>query len=124
MTDRLGRFTPSPLGLDRDAILFAAGQRSARSPRVWKVIVALLLVSQAATLVLLWPSSPKESVVVPAAAVEVPVSEFVIPPPSNSPDVWSAGSPPEVVQSEKRKNETGEFVTSPTLTIWSAYRFD
>ena len=124
MTDRLGRFTPSPLGLDRDAILFAAGQRSVRGTRVWKAVVALLLVSQVATLVFLWPTAPKEMVVAPPTAIEAPVSEFVIPPPSNSPDVWSAGSPPEVVQSEKRKNDTSEFVTSPTLTIWSAYRFD
>ena len=124
LTERLGRFTPNALGLDRDAILFAAGQRSVRGTRVWKVLVALLLVSQAATLVLLWPSAPKEIVVPAPPALEAPVSEFVIPPPSSSPDVWSAGSPPEVVQNEKRKNDAGEFVTSPTLTIWSAYRFD
>jgi len=124
MTDRLGRFTPNALGLDRDAILFAAGQCSARGSRVWKGLVAVLMVSQVFTLVLLWPATPNAIVVTPGPANERPASEFVIPPRTDSPDVWSAGSPPEVVQDEKRKNDSGEFVTSPTLTIWSAYRFD
>ena len=124
LTDRLGRFTPNALDLDRDAILFAAGQRSVRGSRAWKGLVALLLVSQLFTLLMLWPSTPNAMVVAPVPANERPASDLVFPPRSGSSDVWSAGSRPEVVQHERRTSETGEYVTSPTLTIGSAYRFD
>ncbi len=125
MTDRLGRFTPSPLGLDRDAILFAAGQRSVRGSRVWKGLVVLLLVSQMFTLVMLWPSTPKAMVVAPVPANERPASDLIFPPRSDTTDVWSVGSRPEVVQNERQASETGEYVSSgPTLTIRSGYRFD
>ena len=51
VTDRLSRFTPHAPGLDRDAILFAAGRRSARGSWVWKAAAGLLALSQAVTLV-------------------------------------------------------------------------
>jgi len=49
----LSRFTPSPVGLDRDAVLFAAGRASARPGRKWPTLAALLALSQALTLALL-----------------------------------------------------------------------
>lgn len=60
LTERLGRFTPEGAGLDRDAILFAAGRASVRSPRTWKVVAGVLTVTQSLTLMLLlpWPATP------------------------------------------------------------------
>jgi hypothetical protein len=53
--ERLSQFTPDPGRLDRDALLFAAGRRSVRSGRVWRAAAGVLAVSQALSLVLLWP---------------------------------------------------------------------
>jgi hypothetical protein len=54
-TERLSRFTPDGGGLDRDGLLFKAGQRSAPRGRWWPVLAGLLGASQFLTLVLLWP---------------------------------------------------------------------
>lgn len=51
----LGRFTPDASGLDRDALLFAAGRASARTAGRWKVLAAALLVAELLTVALLWP---------------------------------------------------------------------
>jgi hypothetical protein len=60
--ERLGRFTPNMGGLDRDTLLFAAGQASVRRPtRLWSVLVGALAASQLLTVVLLWPG-PKSPV--------------------------------------------------------------
>jgi hypothetical protein len=123
VTDRLARFTPSADGLDRDALLFAAGRRSARASRLWPVATALLVVSQAATFVALWPRERATAPVVPAAATPPP-AEFTLPPASPDPDVWSAGSRFEVVQGPAPV-QAGEFVSSgPPLTAGSGFRFD
>jgi hypothetical protein len=53
--ERLSRFTPNAGGLDRDALLFAAGRGSARPNRSWITLAALLANTQALSLVLLWP---------------------------------------------------------------------
>ncbi len=53
--ERLSRFTPDGSGLDRDALLFAAGRASVRSSRRWQVVAAALAASQLLTLGLLWP---------------------------------------------------------------------
>ena len=53
--ERLSRFTPDAGGLDRDALLFAAGRGSARPNRGWMTLAALLASTQALSLVLLWP---------------------------------------------------------------------
>jgi hypothetical protein len=70
VTDRLSRFTPDGSGLDRAALLFAAGRASARPNRPWKVLVGALAASQLLTLTLLWPRS------VPPAGLSPP-SPFV-----------------------------------------------
>jgi hypothetical protein len=59
LTDRLGRFTPDATGLDRDAILFAAGRGSVRPQHHWKTVAAVLALTQTLTLALLlpWPGS-------------------------------------------------------------------
>ena len=53
--ERLSRFTPDAGGLDRDALLFAAGRNSVRPNRGWKTVASLLAATQALSLVLLWP---------------------------------------------------------------------
>ena len=53
--ERLSRFTPDTGGLDRDALLFAAGKASARPDHRWVVLAALLANTQIVSLVLLWP---------------------------------------------------------------------
>jgi hypothetical protein len=58
LAESLSRFTPDGTGLDRDALLFAAGQASARRPfHTWGVLVGALAACQLLTLVLLWPES-------------------------------------------------------------------
>jgi hypothetical protein len=53
--ERLSRFTPEGSGLDRDAILFAAGRASARPNRGWMALAGSLAVCQLVTLAILWP---------------------------------------------------------------------
>jgi hypothetical protein len=120
MTDRLSRFTPNGAGLDRDAILFAAGRRSARSSRLWPLVAGMLAATQALTLVMLWPA--------PAQVVSVPVDghrpvEWTVPPASSPADMWSAGSRPEVIDSPPSSSSV-EYVSEPTLTARSHFRFD
>ncbi|HEY7312470.1 MAG TPA: hypothetical protein VH643_24105 [Gemmataceae bacterium] len=59
---RLSRFTPEAAGLDRDALLFAAGRASVRPNPLWKALVAVLVALQLLTLVWsLLPSLPPSS---------------------------------------------------------------
>ncbi|HEV7224239.1 MAG TPA: hypothetical protein VGN42_16140 [Pirellulales bacterium] len=53
--ERLSQFTPDASGLDRDALLFAAGLNSARPNRVWKSVSAVLVGAQLLSLACLWP---------------------------------------------------------------------
>ncbi len=55
VTELLSRFTPDGTGLDRDALLFAAGRASARPRRHWMALAGVLAASQIATLLFLWP---------------------------------------------------------------------
>jgi hypothetical protein len=73
-TERLSRFTPDGSGLDRDALLFAAGRASVRPGRPWRALAGLLAASQLLTLVFLWPHTPAAPSVVhmPLVAVEPP----------------------------------------------------
>ncbi len=57
LAERLSRFTPDGTGLDRDALLFAAGRASVRPRRGWATLAAALALSQAVTLALLWPGT-------------------------------------------------------------------
>ena len=53
----LAQFTPQPAGFDRDTLLFNAGRASVPRRRWLFAVVSLLLLSQATTLVCLWPST-------------------------------------------------------------------
>jgi hypothetical protein len=57
LADRLSRLTPDAANLDRDGLLFAAGRASARPNRIWKVLAAILALSQMTQLAVLWPHS-------------------------------------------------------------------
>jgi hypothetical protein len=82
LADRLSRLTPDRAGLDRDALLFAAGRASVRPGRRWPAVAALLAASQAATLALLWlrPEPPPAPGGHPPAAW---VAQSVEPPPAD-----------------------------------------
>jgi hypothetical protein len=55
---QLSKFTPNSGGLDRDALIFAAGKSSAKPNRRWKVLASALVTSQVITLGLfLWPAN-------------------------------------------------------------------
>lgn len=73
--ERLSRFTPDAGGLDRDALLFAAGRESARPNRGWMTLATLLASTQVLSLVLLWPHSTP-----PAGRLAVAVSTAPLPP--------------------------------------------
>ncbi len=82
LSERLSRFTPTGTGLDRDALLFEAGQASARPSRRWIALAGLLAASQVVcvvlvvSLVLLWP---RPTPPVPVIAVSRPVPEVGAP---------------------------------------------
>jgi hypothetical protein len=92
--ERLTRFTPDAGGLNRDALLFAAGRSSVRPNRGWKTLASLLAGTQAMSLVLLWPrptppatsfTAPVVAVLEPPSTLEPPISETW-----PKPGVWSA----------------------------------
>jgi hypothetical protein len=123
VTDRLARFTPNASGLDRDALLFAAGQRSVRGSRLWPIATVVLLMSQVITLVALWPSEPVKTPVVAPVPANISSPESVTPATPPSSDVWTARSNPDVLASPPPTS--GEFVTTgPPLTAGSALRFE
>jgi hypothetical protein len=80
--ERLSRFTPDAGGLDRDALLFAAGRGSARPNRGWMSLASLLAGTQALSLVLLWlhSSPPAADLAVRVAAVTAPPGALEQPP--------------------------------------------
>jgi hypothetical protein len=69
--ERLSRFTPDAGKLERDALLFAAGRRSARPNRGWIALAAALAGTQALSLALLalHPMPPASGLPGPAASV-------------------------------------------------------
>jgi hypothetical protein len=81
VAERLSRFTPDSSGLDRDALLFAAGRAAARPERRWLAVAGGLAASQLVTLLLLWPRTPPSVAVVSPGPVSGEAS--VAPPPSS-----------------------------------------
>jgi hypothetical protein len=101
---KLARFTPAAAGLDRDALLFAAGRASAPAARGWKLAAAALALSQAATLAVLLAGpgvSPRGS---PAVVTEPPLRgtdrpSSIEPPPASYASLvrrWERGDLPPV----------------------------
>jgi hypothetical protein len=118
--ERLSRFTPDAGGLDRDALLFAAGRASARPNRGWKTLASLLAGTQALSLVLLFqhPSQPAGGLnvvvakaPVPSVALEPPTSEAW----ANS-GLWSARHSLLESEPEDRPRNDVTFIESgPSL---------
>jgi hypothetical protein len=52
--ERLSRFTPDRSNLDRDALLYAAGQASVRPNLVWPSMASLLAISQFVMIGVFW----------------------------------------------------------------------
>jgi hypothetical protein len=71
LAERLSHFTPDGSSLDRDALLFAAGQASVRPVRRWAVLTGALAASQLLTLLLLWPRTPLTT---PLPPTDVPLA--------------------------------------------------
>lgn len=70
LAERLSRFTPEAAGLDRDALLFAAGRASVHPGHRWQALAAVLAASQLLTLVWLWPRTPSSPSETPFIASE------------------------------------------------------
>jgi hypothetical protein len=79
------RFTPDSTGIDRDALLFAAGRASARPNRRWQALAGALAVCQLLSFAVLWPRS---SPATPSATTELAAVE--------TPPAPDAGSPYEL----------------------------
>jgi hypothetical protein len=110
--DRLSRFTPDAGRLDRDALLYAAGCASARPNRAWIALAAVLALSQALTLVLLWPRPTS-----PVAHVPPPAAQPPAPPTSDSPEspgLWSVRHGLLETETDYRpaSGDSGTFVES------------
>ena len=100
LVERLSRFTPDSTGLDRDALLFAAGRASARPNRRWLALAGTLAASQVLTLALLWPRGiaptpvppgrpePPVAVTAPAPPLPSPLPEAP-PAPRDPSEVWA-----------------------------------
>jgi hypothetical protein len=116
--ERLSRFTPDRGGLDRDALLVAAGRAAARPNRGWIALSAALAVSQVLSLVLLWPRPAPPIAQLPPPAVPQPPPPTLVEPPipdsADSPGLWLARH--NFLESEPEDRaapgETGTFVDS------------
>ena len=84
LAERLSRFTPDGSGLDRDALLFAAGRASARPGRRWMALAGALAASQLLTLLFLWPHVPHQGADAPRSPF-APAPSVAIEPPSPAP---------------------------------------
>jgi hypothetical protein len=97
-TERLSRFTPDGAGLDRDALLFAAGKASARPNRRWRILCSALAASQLLTLgVLCWPRTTLPSM---PNAVPMIVNHTPPVPASEEPSLWSLRDPAFATESD------------------------
>jgi hypothetical protein len=89
LTDRLSRFTPDATGLDRDALLFAAGRASARPNHGWATVAVALAACQLLTLVMLWPRSTPSGTVLATAHRAAEALPRPTPPPPDAAEPWS-----------------------------------
>jgi hypothetical protein len=114
--ERLSRFTPDAGGLDRDALLYAAGRASARPNRGWITLAVALAVSQAMTLVLLWPRPAPPAARPPLPAADSPLpSSFPERPTSDSPDspnLWSVRHGLVGSKTDDHPTDAGTFIES------------
>jgi hypothetical protein len=91
LTERLGRFTPDSGGLDRDALLYAAGRASAHPSRLWPALAGLLGITQVVTLTLLLSRPTSTGSPQPAAPAPERERDLMVPAPAASPEPSTAG---------------------------------
>ncbi|MFL5245010.1 MAG: hypothetical protein ACJ8FY_23155 [Gemmataceae bacterium] len=126
--ERLSRFTPEAGSLDRDGLLYTAGQRSARPNRPWIALAAALAATQMLTLALWWERPAPSAAALPLNAAPAPAqtspSEPSSPDSSDSPGLWSARrNLLDAAETEGRlpPSQTGSFVESgPPLRAFAA----
>lgn len=129
LPETLARFTPA--GIDRDALLFRAGQAAARPPRGWKIAAGVLAVSQAVTLALLIARTPTpvadvtsrfaapappplgtEPGAEPAPAPHPAPAPWREPPAAAEPDESDAPPPPPVALKGFQPHSYGAFLSA------------
>jgi hypothetical protein len=89
LAEKLGRFTPDTSGLDRDALLFQAGQASVHPRRLWPMLAGFLALSQAATLLFFLTREPEQAsprtALVPKDEAAAPQTDPIVAPVSEQP---------------------------------------
>ncbi len=126
--ESLIRFTPDPGGLNRDALLFAAGRGSARASRGWKTLASVLAGTQALSLVLLLgqPAPRSGQQAAPVAGLPVPRDAWGRPPaapPQDHPGIWSVRQHLEESEPDDRLPTTVSLIESdPPLRIFTPAR--
>ena len=114
--ERLSRFTPDAGGLNRDALLFAAGRNSARPNSRWISLAGLMAGTQVLTLVFLWPSPTRPGGGVAVKQVTPPAQTVIFEPRAaeavTSPGVWSARQSLLELEPEDRPAETDTLIDS------------
>jgi hypothetical protein len=109
--ERLSGFTPDAGGLDRDALLFAAGRASVHRNPVGFALAGGLALTQVLTLTLLWPRTAPTVVHVPPPRPAM-APRTVDPP--DSPGLWSVRHSLLDAEPEKRPapDIVGTFIES------------
>ena len=114
--ERLSQFTPSAGGLDRDALLFAAGRSSARPNRAWQGLSAALAATQILTLACMWPRAVDLRTGAPQMiAAQAAPERFVVsstPPSPGDSQLWTVAQKTDEIPLEDRANENIVFVDS------------
>jgi hypothetical protein len=111
LVENLSRFTPDGSALDRDALLFAAGQASARRPvHTWGIVVGALAACQLLTLVLLWPGSERSE----GKFVERRQPALTLPEPGPSADLNDPTSL-QALTLRAMKSQDGDLPREPSL---------
>lgn len=129
--DKLAQFTPDAASIDHAEILFRAGRASARTPRIWKIALIGLLLSNAATASLLVVRDRQPSSV-PAAdqpGFRSPIDPQPDPatpkPPISSESPWSIGMLNRTLDPDSAPNEepiAGLTAPHRPLTLLAAHR--
>ena len=108
--ERLSRFTPDAGGLDRDALLFAAGRGSARPNRGWMTLASLLAGTQALSLAFCGRTRPRRPPSSAMRVATVPEPRASLEPrtsgASANPGLWSARH--SLLESETEDRPAGD----------------
>jgi hypothetical protein len=125
LLERLSRFTPDAGGLNRDALLFAAGRSSARPNRRWMSLAALLAGTHVLSLIVMWPRATPPARETTAKIVTAPVTPAPLEPRvsetlANS-GIWSARHSLLEVEPEDRPTDNITLIdTEPPLRAFHA----